>query len=679
MTVQYQGVWSLQSAAQLQSTQRWVTDPLFDYTTLLLQADDAANGAQNNTFLDSSSNNFAITRNGNTTQGSFTPFSQSPGWWSNFISNDGSAALSVPYNIGFAPGSGDFTVEAWVSFTTVGGSPQMIVGNINASTGDGDWSLFWRGDQNRFEFAASSSGVVAGLQRSFNTTVPVVGQWYHVAGVKNGSTLSCYVNGIKGTDATLSTVSNGSLILYIGQGSPGTGRLYGYVSNARIVKGTAVYSGSSFNVPTAPLTAITNTQLLTCQSNRFIDASANNFTISIPAGTPSVQAFSPFAPQFQWTPSVIGGSGYFDGTGDNLAVPTNSANSVGSGSFYFEAWVYLTNPSVAQMIIADPSNTGGLFIGLNIDGGGRFAVGRTAVGVDNFVNLTWVGNQWYHLAVNRNGTSLQFFVNGTQVGSTGTNSNNYPSVGYRIGAEQAGGTAALTGYISGLRLIRSSVNTGNFTPPTAPPTAITNTALLLNFTNAGIYDGTMKNNLETIGNASVSTAVVKYGSGSMAFDGTGDYLVTPSSPVNTLGSGDFTIEFWAYPSNTSAGYRALVSSENYNGTTGGWSTYQNGTAIEVWLTSGQVINATSVLTATTWQHIALSRASGTVRLFVNGTSVASASSSAEWTGQRIFIGDNNVSGTDYFFNGYLDDIRITRGIARYTQNFIPPSVALPRQ
>ena len=679
MTVQYQGVWSLQSAAQLQSTQRWVTDPLFDYTTLLLQADDAANGAQNNTFLDSSSNNFAITRNGNTTQGSFTPFSQSPGWWSNFISNDGSAALSVPYNIGFAPGSGDFTVEAWVSFTTVGGSPQMIVGNINASTGDGDWSLFWRGDQNRFEFAASSSGVVAGLQRSFNTTVPVVGQWYHVAGVKNGSTLSCYVNGIKGTDATLSTVSNGSLILYIGQGSPGTGRLYGYVSNARIVKGTAVYSGSSFNVPTAPLTAITNTQLLTCQSNRFIDASANNFTISIPAGTPSVQAFSPFAPQFQWTPSVIGGSGYFDGTGDNLAVPTNSANSVGSGSFYFEAWVYLTNPSVAQMIIADPSNTGGLFIGLNIDGGGRFAVGRTAVGVDNFVNLTWVGNQWYHLAVNRNGTSLQFFVNGTQVGSTGTNSNNYPSVGYRIGAEQAGGTAALTGYISGLRLIRSSVNTGNFTPPTAPPTAITNTALLLNFTNAGIVDGTMKNNLETVGNASVSTAVVKYGSGSMAFDGTGDYLVTPSSPVNTLGSGDFTIEFWAYPSNTSAGYRALVSSENYNGTTGGWSTYQNGTAIEVWLTSGQVINATSVLTATTWQHIALSRASGTVRLFVNGTSVASASSSAEWTGQRIFIGDNNVSGTDYFFNGYLDDIRITRGIARYTQNFIPPSVALPRQ
>jgi len=121
----------------------------------------------------------------------------------------------------------------------------------------------------------------------------------------------------------------------------------------------------------------------------------------------------------------------------------------------------------------------------------------------------------------------------------------------------------------------------------------------------------------------------------------------------------------------SGDYLVLVSSENYNGTTGGWSTYQNGTAIEVWLTSGQVINATSVLTATTWQHIALSRASGTVRLFVNGTSVASASSSAEWTGQRIFIGDNNVSGTDYFFNGYLDDIRITRGYARYTGNFTP--------
>jgi hypothetical protein len=55
-------------------------------------------------------------------------------------------------------------------------------------------------------------------------------------------------------------------------------------------------------------------------------------------------------------------------------------------------------------------------------------------------------------------------------------------------------------------------------------TAITNTSLLLLAPNAGIFDNTGKNNLETVGNAQIDTSVKKYGTGSMEFDGTGDYL-----------------------------------------------------------------------------------------------------------------------------------------------------------
>jgi len=133
----------------------------------------------------------------------------------------------------------------------------------------------------------------------------------------------------------------------------------------------------------------------------------------------------------------------------------------------------------------------------------------------------------------------------------------------------------------------------------------------------------------------------------------------------------------------------LVSSENYPVTTGGWSLYQNGTAIEFWLTPGSsvTINATSAITASTWQHLALCRASGTLRLFINGTSVASVSNSTSLTGQQIWIGDNNGGDyffngyiddlrIDYFFNGYIDDLRITKGYARYTSNFTPPTAAL---
>ena len=164
----------------------------------------------------------------------------------------------------------------------------------------------------------------------------------------------------------------------------------------------------------------------------------------------------------------------------------------------------------------------------------------------------------------------------------------------------------------------------------------------------------------------------------MSFDGAGDVLKSVPSITNVLSSGNFTIEFWLYPTNTSSAYRALVSSENYPGTAGGWSLYQNGTSIEFWITSAgsATITATSAVTANVWQHLALSRSSGTLRLFVNGTSVGSVSNSTSFTGQQIWIGDNNSSGGGlYFYNGYMQDLRITTGAARYTANFTPTATA----
>jgi len=648
-----------------------VTDPLYKNTTLLLQADDAANGAQNNTFLDSSSNAFAITRNGGNpgmTQGSFTPFSSQPGAWSNFFggSTDYIAFTSIA---AYGVGTGNFSVQTFVNFNSISGNQRIFC--LGASGTDGI-NVQFAGSTTQLQLDIANTRIIT------HTWTPVVGTWYQIDVVRAGTgtnQTTLYINGLSVATGT----SSGS----VGQNAANIGGLSwnssftvnGYVSNVRFSN-----TARSISAVTTNYSSDANTLLLTAQSNRFVDNSSTGNTFTI-GGTPSVQAFSPFAPQFQWTPSVIGGSGYFDGTGDNLTVPTSSANSVGSGSFYFEAWVYLTNPSVAQMIIADPSNTGGLFVGLNIDGGGRFAIGRTAVAVDNFVTVTWVSNQWYHLAVNRNSTSLQFFVNGTQVGSTGTNSVNYPSVGYRVGAEQAAGSSPFFGYMSGLRLIRSSVNTGNFTPPTAPPTAITNTALLLNFTNAGIYDGTMKNVLETVGNAQVSTAVVKYGSGSMYFDGTGDYLIPNAATTDlyAFGSGDFTVEMWIYQlaSGTFVLYDTRPSSTN-------------GAYFNISSTSGQLelyANSSSLLLAgtiplNTWTHIAASRIGTSLRGFINGTQVGSTiTNSTVFLGssQRPVIGASGFNVTTFNFNGYIDDLRVTKGVARYTQNFIPPSVALPRQ
>jgi len=111
-------------------------DEDFANTVLLLHG-DGTNGAQNNTFLDSSSNNFTITRNGNTTQGTFSPFSKPDGRWGNYFDGTGEY-LSAASNAAFSIGSSSFSIEAWiypVAFKSPGGFP--IVSRYAFSVGPG--------------------------------------------------------------------------------------------------------------------------------------------------------------------------------------------------------------------------------------------------------------------------------------------------------------------------------------------------------------------------------------------------------------------------------------------------------------------------------------------------------------------------------------------------------------
>jgi hypothetical protein len=119
--------------ASLKAAAAAATDAFFEYVTLLLNT-SATNGAQNNTFLDSSTNNFTVTRNGDTTQGSFNPYMPS-GYWSGFFDGTGDY-LSTP--LGQTPlqlSNSDFTFEAWV-YKVAGTSGTIIAGptdNINAA------------------------------------------------------------------------------------------------------------------------------------------------------------------------------------------------------------------------------------------------------------------------------------------------------------------------------------------------------------------------------------------------------------------------------------------------------------------------------------------------------------------------------------------------------------------
>jgi hypothetical protein len=679
---QYQGVWNLQDAARLQSQQQWVTDPNFRNTTLLLQADNAAGGAQNNTFLDSSSNSFAITRNGNTTQGTFTPFSQG---WSNYFDGSGDN-LVTPSNSAFDPSGSNITVDCFIYLTRYPNA-NNIVFEVGASTaGDMQCNIINTGEV-RFSVGGSVGSVISGF--TLNT-------WHYITCVKSGTNFTVYLNGIAGTTVSLSV--NSRTTMYIGSQSGGN-NIDGYISNFRFVKGSAnVPSG----VPTAPLTNITNTSLLTCQSNRFIDNgtanSGSGFALTV-NGNVSVQPFVPFAPQFQYTQSGIGGSGYFDGTGDYLSVASATPLTFGTGDFTVEGWFNAGALGGQPALLNNGSDAGGLVITFLSAKIYAYFVG--AGNVFGSGGATLVTNTWYHFAWVRSGSTHTFYINGTAYGSTYSSAGNHSSTGGAgIGYSVAGSVfAAFTGYIANVRMVKgTAVYTGNFTPPIAPVTTSgpassyssttnvntsftsTNTSLLTQFTNAGIIDGTMDNVLETVGNAQVSTSVVKYGSGSLAFDGTGDWLVFPSSQNFNMGTGNWTVECWALASTNAA--RGV-----FQITTGTLNSVSTGIGVGISSNTGfpwRVYHGTTATDTTTnatigsWQHLAFVRNNGNVQLYLNGTSIYSATDTSDLS-SYTFLTVGAWFSSSFPWLGYIDDFRITKGVARYISNFTPPQVALPRQ
>ena len=639
-------------------------DPYFMYNSLLLPG-NGTNLAQNNTFLDGSTNNFTITRAGNTTQGTFSPYGAN---WSNYFDGTGDY-LTVPSSSAFQI-TGDFTIEAWVYATSIN-TYQNIMSQYQNSTNS--FACGYNSTQGWYFNYANNAAEVTNYRAGSSP----LNTWTHVAFVKSSTTMTVYVNGT--ALASTITVPNLPLLsstLNIGIWAGALDSLWnGYISNLRMVKGTAVYTGN-FTPSTTPLTAIANTSLLTCQSNRFIDNSTNAFAITVNGNT-NIQRFSPFEPSAAYDTSTIGGSGYFDGTGDYLTIArSNLLIPVANENFTIESWVYLTQSADQQIAGFHTQGVSSDWV-LTISSTNypQFYISATSTLMISSIAVRL--NTWNHIAVVRTNTNtITLYVNGV-AGATTTTTSTMVGNGSNpltIGSDYNGVAWRYMGYISDIRIVKgTAVYTSAFTPPTAPVTAIANTNLLVNYTNAGIIDNAMMNNLETVGNAQISTAQTKFGGGSMAFDGTGDYLTAPFSVANQFGTGDFTIEFWLYRAGGSI-YQTILDTRS-SGTASPWAVLLNSSNQPYILISSDITSSIAVASAT-WTHIAICRASGTLRIFndgVMGYSGANSTSMMPTGPLRIGKTIDNV----YDLNGYIDDLRITKGYARYTANFTPPTSALP--
>ena len=630
-------------------------------------------GGNNSGFEDSSQNNFVITRNGNTTQGTFAPYGSN---WSNYF-NGSSDYLSSPADTALNMGTGNWTIECWVYISSRTLNYPLIFGNNNGSYSTGALAITNSNSDSasyndKFFLAFYDVGtfVASGPTNSLNT-------WYHVAVVRNGTNISMYRNGASVISTTISagiTFDWGKLGTRIGGGNWDGAQSYfnGNISNLRVIKGTALYT-STFTPSTTPLTAISGTSLLTCADNRFVDDSTNNFTVTA-NGSPSVQRFSPFANATAYNPAVTGGSGYFDGSGDYLTAANNAVFAVGTGNFTIEAWVYPQAFSSYRAVFDTRTtlSNGGMDFGLANSSAGVWGLykGSAVTVVQSSTNLTL--NNWQHIAAVRSGSTVTLYLNGVSVGSA-TDAQNFSEQGCNIGRTFDG--YVWSGYISNLRFNNSAVYTSAFTPPTAPLTPIPRTSLLLSTTNAGIFDQSMMNNLETAGNAAVSTSVKKYGAASMYFDGTGDSLSFPSNPSADFGTGDFTIECWLYVTSTATTYQCICQFGNA-ATTAGFHILTNTNTICIRTNGSQPLTTSGTISANTWAHIAITRSSGTTRIFINGTTSGGTYS---WTAS-LSSGVTRLIGADIYSNpmtGYIDDFRVTKGVARYTSAFTVPDQAFP--
>lgn len=305
-----------------------------------------------------------------------------------------------------------------------------------------------------------------------------------------------------------------------------------------------------------------------------------------------------------------------------------------------------------------------------------------------------ITNTWFHYAIAFDGTTIRMFINGVLKASTSVVSlvpRPYTTFKEILLGAGSSGLYPMNGYIDDFRVTRGVCRyTTNFTPPTEAYPHTTpgieydpywsSVVLLLQcdgangsttFTDSSIVGRTMTAG----GDACITTTEPKFGSGAATFDGTGDKITAADSEDWNFGTGDFTVEGWVYPASTSA-QQTIIAQWNTANTA---FFFGVGSGLGLYLNSGLVIPYTSWPSANTWHHFAFTRSGVYVRLFINGTQSGSTvnfgSGAIQNSSSLLGIGRDDYGNP--FFSGKMDDIRITKGVARYTSNFSVPTKALP--
>jgi len=635
-----------------------------------------SDGLANNIYVDRSGNEDGLHLRYGTgdTQSAFHPYLEN---WSVYF--DGTNDYLTGTDT-IAPGVGRMTLEAWIKFDDVGDGDQYIMSTYKTSSNDG-WRFWFDGTNDKIKFDDG------GISLSGNFS-PVQGTWYHAAvQVDGGNYGAIYIDGALKHSAGLFPTINAGGDWYIGvNGDTSAGYFNGWISNLRVVTGSSyVYSGNPFTVPDEALDSVSNISLLTCQSNRFIDTSINNRTIST-GDNPQITADDPFG-EAEYADAANKGSVQFT-TSDGISLEIRPSGT--TTTYTIEFWYKWDNTSTLNTnhYLFDSRGTSGGETGGALyayRNGNTYNTGLSG-GNATFTNSNFNDGGWHYVVLACDGTNFTWWLDGTRnVTTTGTRTigthlwiNSRQTDQYHNASNYADFRVSSTA--------RYASTDTTITVPTAPLGYDDNTTAYYPFDNAGIYDKTGNSTLTLNGDVATSTTQTKFADTAIYFDGTGDYISTTYDESQVeWAAGDYTLEMWVNPSALAqSGTNAaglFVSHGVYNSNTLYWSFGINSSGyLKMYYYNGGAVSvtaSTNALSTGTWYHVAMCQTGGQIYGFVNGTKVIDAAVSG--TPQYNTSNDLNIGvAQNTYFTGYLENLQILKGVAKYTANFTAPTLTQGR-
>lgn len=412
----------------------------------------------------------------------------------------------------------------------------------------------------------------------------------------------------------------------------------------------------------------------------WIDESPLASVVNIVSGDPFQGSVSPNSPAsgVEYNPLVHGASTYFDGIDDVLNVPYNSNMDFGTDDFTIEFWVK-SEASDRYLAGSSASGPNNLSILLSHSSNYWFIIGTSNISI----NCGSVPpNVWHHVAVSRNSGVWRSYIDGVFTATlTDSRAINIGTGGLFIGKGNSLDSTRFKGFLGAIRFVKGVglYPDGTSFTPTPVLSAVSGTVLLLNHYNIGIFDSACKVNLHLYA-AFRDASRYKYGDSSIEADSMGSYGEYPSMDgylKNSLDGADFTLETWIYVPTTwdtrvrpiiSIGGRFVSGSANFaTEDYGRISFYVNGT---------RILLSSIQMSTNNWHHVAVTRQANTFRIFIDGITQGTVTNSSLYLGNKFF----EIAGGDEYngLNTQLDDLRITRSVARYIGNFTPPTSGLAK-